>query len=206
MPLPRVVAPQDAAAHGVAEEDREFIQTLNEVRRAAWQPAAARAAPLLPEALHDVLGASSPAAAPPRAASHPAFCWAGCSARCRCRDSPSLYLGAAPSAAVWALSRRRRRCLLHAAASLYWRLHAPSSPRGPPRRRPPPHPTPNPQPPPHTPCLQDLSRINSYFMEREEEAVIRLRALQDARADAGAAPDQLDRLRSEVCVGGKGGG
>lgn len=35
-------------------------------------------------------------------------------------------------------------------------------------------------------------------MEREEEAVIRLRALQDARADAGGSPDQLDRLRSEV--------
>ncbi|KAL4452619.1 hypothetical protein ABPG75_008281 [Micractinium tetrahymenae] len=45
---------------------------------------------------------------------------------------------------------------------------------------------------------EDLSRINSYFMEREEEAIIRLRALQDARADAGASPDQLERLRSEV--------
>ncbi|KAL4438992.1 hypothetical protein ABPG77_006929 [Micractinium sp. CCAP 211/92] len=45
---------------------------------------------------------------------------------------------------------------------------------------------------------EDLSRINSYFMEREEEAVIRLRALQDARADAGGSPDQLDRLRSEM--------
>lgn len=45
---------------------------------------------------------------------------------------------------------------------------------------------------------EDLSRINSYFMEREEEAVIRLRALQDARADAAGAPDHLDRLRSEM--------
>lgn len=45
---------------------------------------------------------------------------------------------------------------------------------------------------------QDLSRINTYFMEREEDAVIRLRALQDEHGAAGLASSELEQLRSEM--------
>lgn len=73
--------------------------------------------------------------------------------------------------------------------------------------------------------MQDLSGINTYYMEKEEEAVIRLRVLEDklralqgaagagaaaAAADGGggapargggaAAAAELDELRNQVCV------
>lgn len=55
---------------------------------------------------------------------------------------------------------------------------------------------------PFLPCmpLQDLSRINSHFMEKEEEAVIRLRALEDRLAAArdGLSAPALEQLRNEV--------
>lgn len=35
---------------------------------------------------------------------------------------------------------------------------------------------------------QDLGKINAYFMEKEEDAVIRLRALEDRLAAIKAAP------------------
>lgn len=83
---------------------------------------------------------------------------------------------------------------------------------------PPPHPTP-PAP------AQDLSRINAAFMEQEEDAVIRLRSLQDrlhmhAGRDGGdgdgveggnsggaaALPSTvLEQLRNEVRAWGVGG-
>jgi hypothetical protein len=55
--------------------------------------------------------------------------------------------------------------------------------------------------------LQDLSRINAYFIEKEEDAVIRLRALEDRLAAAageggarGAAlsPGEAEALRNQV--------
>jgi hypothetical protein len=54
---------------------------------------------------------------------------------------------------------------------------------------------------------QDLSRINAYFIEKEEDAVIRLRALEDRLAAAageggcrGAAlsPGEAEALRNQV--------
>jgi hypothetical protein len=47
---------------------------------------------------------------------------------------------------------------------------------------------------------QDLSRINSHFMEKEEEAVIRLRALEDRLAAArdGLSAPSLEQLRNEA--------
>ena len=45
---------------------------------------------------------------------------------------------------------------------------------------------------------QDFQRINAYFMEREEESVIRLQALSDRRAAAEAAGSSLRPREAEA--------